>query len=152
MKGIEPSYQLWKSCVLPLNYTRELKLGTNLAASLVKQANSLRSVPTISLLGSTTPVYSSERCYRANHIILKVSHLLNCLFSSIRWKTFASSLTCIHKNAQPQAKIASCIEIFPGIKNPVTANNVANIWVIVVANITCLLGKYLNQVSFVLAT
>ena len=24
VKGIEPSYQLWKSCVLPLNYTREL--------------------------------------------------------------------------------------------------------------------------------
>ncbi len=26
MKGIEPSYQLWKSCVLPLNYTREFLL------------------------------------------------------------------------------------------------------------------------------
>ena len=46
VKGIDPSYRLWKSRVLPLNYTRNVKIclaNLTLLERVISERNYLRS-------------------------------------------------------------------------------------------------------------
>ena len=53
VKGIEPSYRLWKSRVLPLNYTRNVKIyfvNLTLLERVISKRNYLRSALSLTLI------------------------------------------------------------------------------------------------------